>query len=184
VAEGAGLMAFVAGAAGGSLWATSWRTWFYGAGLWVKLALGAVISVGLVLPAMMGAVWPRLWLIAPESPIFRFRSRGISGRGGRNRAGNSRVYPSRNRRGLARALGFSRIDPGTGAMAIRRVGFGECGKDGPLARGCELAAFGGLHAHRGKVTASPGRGSSSITRNRGRDVADHGAWSGVSNVGR
>jgi hypothetical protein len=71
-------MAFVAGAAGGSLWATSWRTWFYGAGLWVKLALGAVISVGLVLPAMMGAVWPRLWLIAPESLIFRFRSRGIS----------------------------------------------------------------------------------------------------------
>ncbi len=97
-------MAFVAGAAGGSLWATSWRTWFYGAGLWVKLALGAVISVGLVLPAMMGAVWPRLWLIAPESPIFRFRSRGISGRGGRKRAGNSRVYPSRNRRGLARPL--------------------------------------------------------------------------------
>jgi hypothetical protein len=137
-------MAFVAGAAGESLWATSWRTWFYCAGLWVKLALGAVFSVGLVLPAMMGAVWPRLWLIAPESLIFRFRSRGISGRGGRKRAGNSRVYPSTNRRGLARALGFSRIDPGTGAMAIRRVGFGECGKDGPLARGCELAAFGGL----------------------------------------
>ena len=184
MAEGAGLMAFVAGAAGGSLWAPSWRTWFYGAGLWVKLALGAVISVGLVLPAMMGAVWPRLWLIAPESPIFRFRSRGISGRGGRQRAGNSRVYPSRNRRGLARALGFSRIDPGTGAMAIRRVGFGECGKDGPLARGCELVAFGGLRAHRGKVTASPRRGSSSIARNRGRDVVNHGAWSGVSNVGR
>jgi hypothetical protein len=131
-------MAFVAGAAGGSLWAKSWRTWFHGVGLWVKPALGAVISVVLVLPAMMGAVWPRLWLIAPESPIFRFRSRGISGRGGRKRAGNSRVYPSRNWRGLARALGFSRIDPGTGAMAIRRVGFGECGKDGPLARGCEL----------------------------------------------